>query len=172
MRRLSIAFVMTALLAASATAETFKDWQVSCDMSRQCRAVGLAARDPDAKGYLSIHRRPDISAPVEVRFSVADPNGTLAGRPYVLLADGKPIDHLLGPITLSDPEEEGGLVEATLAADATSPLSEALRRYHSLQLQAADGSLAVNVSLTGTAAAWLYMDDRLGKNTPPAEPAT
>ncbi|MGO4338831.1 DUF1176 domain-containing protein [Labrys sp. KB_33_2] len=172
MRRLSIALVMTTLLAGSATAETFKDWQVTCDTSRQCQAVGLAAGDPDAKGYLSIQRRIEASVPVEVRFSVVDPTGVLAGHPYVLLADGKPIGDVAGRVTFSDPEEEGGLAEATLPADATLYLTQALRRHHSLQLQAADGSLAVNVSLAGAAAAWLYMDDHLAKNTPPAEPAT
>lgn len=172
MRRLSIAFVMTAWLAGSATAETFKDWQVTCDTSHQCQAIGLAARDQDAKGYLSIHRRAETSAPVEVRFSVADPTGTLAGRPHVLLADGKPIGALLGPVTFSESEEDGGLVEATLAVDATSHLLQILRQHHSLQLQAADGSLAVNVSLAGAAATWLYMGERLGRNALPSQPAT
>lgn len=172
MRRLSIALVMTALLAGSATAETFKDWQVNCDTSRQCQAVGSAVGASEAKGYLSIQRRVEVSAPAEVRFSVVDPTGVLAGRPYVLLADGKPIGDIAGRVTFSDPEEEGGLVEATLTANATSHLSQVLRHHHSLQLQAADGSLAVNVSLAGAAAAWLYMDDRLRKNAAPAEPAT
>ncbi|PRH87250.1 hypothetical protein C5L14_11480 [Labrys okinawensis] len=172
MRRLSIAFLTTALLAGSATAETFKDWQVNCDASRQCRAIGLAAGDPDARGYLGIHRSFETSAPVELRFAVADPTGGLAGRPHVLLADGKSIASLARPITFSEPEEDGGLVEATLAVDETSNLLQALRQHHSLQLQAADGSLAVNVSLAGATAAWLYMEERLGRNALPAGPAT
>lgn len=169
MRRLSIAFVTTALLAGSATAETFKDWQASCDTGRQCQAIGLAAGDPDARGYVSIRRH--VSAPMEVRFAVTDPTGALAGQPHVLLADGKPIGALAGPITFSAPEEEGGLVEATLVIDARSSLTQTLQDHHSLQLQALDGSLAVNVSLAGAAAAWFYMDERLGRDAPPAEPA-
>ena len=169
MRRLSIAFVTTVLLAGSATAETFKDWQVSCDANHQCQATGLAAGDPDAKGYVSIRRH--VSAPMEVRFAVTDPTGALAGRPHVLLADGKPVGALADPITFSAPEEEGGLAEATLVLDARSSLPQTLRQHHSMQLKAADGSLAVNVSLAGAVAAWLYMDDRLVRTSPPAKPA-
>ncbi|WP_448951608.1 DUF1176 domain-containing protein [Labrys neptuniae] len=169
MRRLALPFLTAMLLAGPAAAETFGDWQVSCDAGR-CQAVGLADR-PDAKGYLTIRRQPG-AAPAQITVLVVDPEGTIADRPYILIADGKPLGGPGATVTFSAPEEEGGLVQATLSSDATTRLTRALRTRHTLQLRAADGSMAANVSLAGAVASWLYMDDRLARGEAGAASAT
>lgn len=172
MRRLATALVTAALLTGSAAAETFKDWQVDCDAAHRCQAVGLAD-GTGARGYLTLHRRHADTGSAELRFWVADPDGAIAGRPYFVQADGKPLGSLGGPVIFGSPEEEGGLVQARLPPEATARLAEVLRRYRSLQLRASDGSVAVNASLAGAAASWLYMEDRLvGEDPKGGKPAT
>lgn len=165
MPRLATALILSTLLAGPAAAETFKDWQVSCDTARHCLATGLAD-NPDARGYLTIRRQPGDTA-AQISFWLADPDGAVTGRSYVLHAGGKPLAGLHQPVSFGEPEEEGGLIQASLPLNAVADLTDALRRRQSLQLQAADGSVAVNVSLEGAMAAWLFMEDRLSQSPAP-----
>jgi len=148
--------MILALLLAAASApqpgplKTFKDWTVGCDNVRNCQAVALLPSDGDGWLTMSLARGAAANAPV--RILIGPPLGASDEKTGVvaLAVDGKRL-----PARLS--EVEGG---ALVDAAGTAALLAALRTGTKLEALGADGKSLGTISLAGSSAALLYMDDR------------
>ncbi|HEY0149391.1 MAG TPA: DUF1176 domain-containing protein [Allosphingosinicella sp.] len=156
------------LLAAAAVAvpkpgelKTFSDWTVGCDNLRACHAVALVPEDKwEGAVTMSVRRGPEANAPVGIHFFPSDDIKATALRAY-----GQPL-----PVRLKEtdegleaaPEDMGGLLSSIRGADK-------------IELLGQDGAVVGTVSLSGSSAALLYMDEqqkRLGTETALVRPGT
>jgi hypothetical protein len=142
------------LVALGATAptpaelKTFKDWIVGCDNGDLCQADGVMPQDNFDAATIAVRREAEAGAQPEIWIRVSD------GKPADVAADGKPL-HL--HLTLRD-QDYG---EAYSVAVADSPrLASALTSAKSLSVIDSNGQSIAPISLNGSTAALLYMDDR------------
>ncbi|MCB5176147.1 MULTISPECIES: DUF1176 domain-containing protein [Microvirga] len=140
----------------------FKDWTIGCDNVRNCTALGLSPDESMMGPYVKIDRAGTAAATPEVTFvAIPDDDVKVADPGLKLTLDGKDIPGLSAqPLKAS---ADGDLVRATLPAEQVGAFIAALRNGTNLNLQLLDGTKeAANgtVSLAGSAAALLYMDDQ------------
>jgi len=139
--------VATALALAGVTASaahvTIKDWEVACDNTRACEAVGYQADEGDsAPVALWLGRAAGANGAVAVKLSVINQDETAVG-PLTLRA---------GQLTL------GGLTsEAALAPAQIARLLPAL--LDAAYADVTDGKTRWRLSLAGMKAALLKIDD-------------
>ena len=132
--------------AASAGHFTFQDWEVACDNTRRCEAVGYQAEEAPAPVALLLARAAGATAPVTARLT-----------PY--LDD----DSTIGPLTV----QVGPTTVRGLRADVELQ-PEQVARLLPLLLNAAaatvsDGKHTWTLSLAGMKAALLKLDDVQGR---------
>lgn len=151
---------LLAFLAAQAIApvpselRTFRDWTVGCDNGLACEAVALLPEEADWDQWttLSLSRRPEADAAPVVMLPDLD------GVPASLWADGTRV-----PVRFV-PGEAG----VTIESERPQMLVDALRRGQAMELRAAEGTVLKRISLSGAAAAMLFIDEtqrRLGTTT-------
>jgi len=134
--------------AASAGHFTFKDWEVACDNTRRCEAVGYQAEsgEQNLPVLLWLRRDAGAAAPVSARISVQSEDDGAAGPLTVQVGAatvrGLHVDDLLAP------EQVAKLLPLLLNAD-TAKVSD---RKHTWTL-----------SLAGIKAALLKIDDVQGR---------
>ena len=142
----------------------YKDWEIGCDNTRSCVAIGMTSEDSSLSGYLRIARSGEPNAVPDVTFTVYPPDDTTnkLKKPMVRLsldahkAGGLPSGAL--PLT-----EAGDLFELKLAPEALPDLLAALRSATKITMDLYDGTKKVGsqvVSLAGSSAALLQMDDQ------------
>lgn len=143
--------------AHAAGTKTVKDWTAVCSNIGDCTAFGFSAEDADPGAYLKIDRQagPAAQPQVAIVFDVGDKQPT---EDWTLTLDGKPIAGL-GPVHAVGSDAGA---RATLPAAAAARLIAALRNGQSLELNAGGQSLAA-VSLAGSAAVLLWVDDQQGR---------
>ena len=158
--------------AAPGVTRSFGDWVAGCDNYRACVAIGMMP-DQEAGAYVVIRRGGGARDAPSVAFSFP-PQGDMPAHPKLRVAiaggAGAPpgVDM---PVTARD-----GFLTATAAPDRAPDLIAALMAGHGLTLTALDGGApgeAAAVSLKGSAAALLYLDDqqrRVGTTTALARP--
>jgi len=162
MKKMKFVLVMLALAGAS-TAEAMrfgvKDWEVACDNTRRCEAVGYQTDESgSAPVALWLGRDAGAGAALEAKLSVVTPDDKDAG----------PLTIVVGKLTL-----------AGLKAD-TALTSEQIARLMPQLLDAetakvSDGKGHWLLSLAGLKAALLKMDEqqgRVGTTTALAKPGT
>ncbi len=136
-----------ALVAASVGAAhfTIKDWEVACDNTRACEAVGYQADDGD-------------SAPVTLWLGrPAGPTGAVAAKLGVYTeAEVGPLTLQVGKLTL-----RGLTSDAELSSAQIARLLPALLDADSAEVT--DGKAKWRLSLAGMKAALLKMDDLQGR---------
>ena len=142
---------MIALLAAIAVAapvqgelKTFKDWIVGCDNGLACQADGVLPEDDSVSATIAVRRGPEAGAIPEIWFRVED--GKLAD----IVADGRPLHLHLAP------RADG----AEVAAADSMRLANAIVSAKSLSIVDSEGKAIAAISLKGSTAALLYMDDK------------
>ena len=150
------ALVMAGAAQAAGT-KTVKDWTAVCSNIGDCAAFGFSAEDADPGAFLKIERQagPAAQPQVAIVFDVGDKQPT---QDWTLTLDGKPIAGL-GPVRAVGSEAGA---RATLPAAAAARLIDALRNGQSLELNAGGKSLG-SVSLAGSAATLLWVDDQQGR---------
>ncbi|MFO1128355.1 MAG: DUF1176 domain-containing protein [Rhodospirillales bacterium] len=170
---LSLAALTLAALAlptGSAGAETaespahrsFKDWEVGCDNTRRCTAIGLQPEDgAGVTAFLRIERPADALAAPTIGVVLAK-EGLAPGDPITLLMDGAPIDGVSSSRTVDALMSELAYPAVIPAASEVTPLIQALRSGKRLQLASVHGPEA-EVSLDGAVAALLFIDDVQGR---------
>jgi len=150
-----------ALVGATAGAAhfTIKDWEVACDNTRACEAVGYQADEGDSLPVALWLGRP------------AGPAGTVAAKLSVIAAD----EGEVGPLTL----RAGQLTLAGLTSDAELTAAQIARLLPALldagHADVTDGKTKWRLSLAGMKAALLKMDDlqgRVGTVTALVKPGT
>jgi hypothetical protein len=152
-----IAIILAAaLIATSAHAagfKTVKDWTAVCDNVGDCTAFGFSEEAADMEAYLEVVRHAGPTAAPKLLL-VYDAPDKQPSQTWTVTLDGHPIAGL-GPIHATGGEDGArGVVPASLIA--------ALRNGQSLEINQAGKELA-SISLVGSAAALLWVDDQQGR---------
>jgi hypothetical protein len=143
--------------AHAAGTKSVKDWLGVCANTGACAAFGFAAEEDDTGGYLILRRDGGAGAPPTVMI-VSDPGDSQPAADWRLDLDGHPIAGL-GMIHAKGGEEGA---RATLSGGDAGALIAALRNGQSLEITAGGKSL-LSISLAGSAAILLWVDDQQGR---------
>ncbi len=137
--------------------KTVKDWTAVCDNLATCGAFGFSPEGGDIDSYVRITRAggPDAAPVVLLVFDAPDavPSGT-----WTLTLDGKPV---AGVGTLSARGSQQG-ARVTLKGPAADALIAAMRNGQELEIHQG-GKQLVGVSLAGSSAVMLWVDDQQGR---------
>jgi hypothetical protein len=160
MRRTILGILLSLAVGGSVSARPVpnvfdhKDWIGVCDNTLRCTVMALAPDDGESRAYLSIARDGDPAAlPVLKVVLYSDVN--IPSGPVHLHAQGLDVD-------VPGRWEDDSIAalskdQALIAALVRTALSEAKT------VQASIGKTAVPLSLSGAAAALVWMDDRQGR---------
>ena len=134
-----------------------KDWAAACDNIGACAAFGFSPEDSDADAYLVVKRAagPEAAPTVVVAF---DPGDAQPAAIWRLTLDGHPIAGV-GPLHAAGSDNGA---RAKLAGAEAVALIDALKNGKTLELSAGGKPLAM-VSLAGSAAVLLWVDDQQGR---------
>jgi len=138
----------------------FKDWVIGCDNLRSCSALGLAPED-ESSSYVRIDRGGAAGDLPKVTFTVVA-DDTPKAASLALAIDGKPVPGL-APLTAN---VDGAFVTAALSPAEGRSLIAALKPAKAMTLEMHDGAkpaVTFNISLSGSTAALLFMDDFQGR---------
>lgn len=140
----------------------FKDWSIGCDNARNCTALGLSPDEGMMGPYVKIGRAGTPDAAPRIDFAMVLDDGVKAASPGLKLTlDGKDIPGL--PAQPLKATSEDDVVRAGLPAGSVDAFIAALRNGTKLNVRVLDGSKEVahgTISLGGSAAALLFMDDQ------------
>ena len=146
---LALAGLAMAAATPALANETFKDWWVACDNTRQCAAFGFAGEAFEMAGYLRIERGAAADDAPQARLVMEGPPGT-----WSLATDGKPV------ATVQAASEDGdGRAAAVLPPAQSAAVLAAAANGKALQVSAAGKPIGA-ISLAGSSAALRWMDDK------------
>jgi hypothetical protein len=138
------------LLASPALAgESFKDWWVACDNTRQCAAFGFAGEAFEMSGYLRIERGAAAADAPQARLVMEGPPGT-----WSLSVDGR----ALASVRAASEDGDGRAAAALTPAQSAAVLAAA-SNGKALQVSAGGKPIGA-ISLAGSSAALRWMDDK------------
>lgn len=160
MRTVLIALAAALAVAGGAHAagtKQVKDWLGVCANTGACSAFGFSPEEDENGGYLIIQRDGGPSAPPHISI-VFDPGDKQPTADWTLKLDGHPIAGA-GP---AHAEGSDAGARAELTGHAASAVIGALRNGQSLQVLAG-GKQQVAISLAGSAAILLWVDDQQGR---------
>lgn len=160
MRGLLIGLVAAFALAGGAQAagtKAVKDWFGACANTGACTAFGFVAEADTPGPYLMIHRDAGPAAPVQVTL-VNDAGDTQPAADWTLSLDGRSIP---GVGSVHAAGSEAG-ARATLTGRTAAALIAALRSGKSLSFSAGGEEVGA-ISLAGSAAILLWVDDQQGR---------
>jgi hypothetical protein len=160
MRRLLISLAAALAVAGNAQAagtKAVKDWLGVCANTLACTAFGFAPEDDENGGYLLIQRDGGPGAAPRIAV-VFDPADKQPAADWTLQLDGHPIAGV-GPVHAAGGESGA---RALLRGRPASALIAALRNGKSLEVLAG-GTSQVQISLAGSAAILLWLDDQQGR---------
>ncbi|WP_187640074.1 DUF1176 domain-containing protein [Bosea sp. F3-2] len=144
-------------LAAAPEPKTFRDWMAGCDNLKSCTALSLPAESADAIAYLRLERPagPDGTVSLVLRL-----RGDWKKLPTALQLklDGAPFP--AGGKALPA-AADGDMVSLSFQPAEIATLIEAARKATKLSI-AAPG-VAASVSLSGSVAAMLWIDEQQGR---------
>ncbi|MBA4014029.1 MAG: hypothetical protein C0481_19370 [Phenylobacterium sp.] len=144
---------MAGLAMAAATPalanESFKDWWVACDNTRQCAAFGFAGEAFEMSGYLKVERGAAAADAPQARLVMEGPPGI-----WSLSVDGR----ALASVRAAS-EDGDGRAAAELTPAQTAAVLSAAANGQALQV-AASGKPIGAISLAGSSAALRWMDDK------------
>ncbi len=143
--------------AHAAGTKTVKDWTAVCSNLGDCTAFGFSEEGGDTDAYLRIEREAGPAAQPRVTL-VYDSGDKQPAQTWTLSLDGHPIAGI-GPVH-ADGSDNGA--RASLTGAAAEHLIDALRNGQGLELDAGGKSLE-EISLAGSAAILLWVDDQQGR---------
>lgn len=153
--------------AAAEGGKVFKDWLAVCDNARACAAFGSPPGIEGDIGYLKIARSGAPGAAPKVSVAHLVDAVTTTGA-WSLMVDGKPVADL----SSIKPTAGETYERATLSPAQGAALIAAIRNGGALAITSG-GKAVATISLAGSAAALLWMDDqqkRVGTVTALARP--
>jgi len=154
---LAPALVLGAGAAHAAGEKAVKDWAAVCSNLGDCTAFGFSPEDADTGAYIMIKREAGPAAQPSVTL-VYNAGSSEPAQAWTLTLDGKPMAGI-GPVRAAGSENGA---RGALTGAAAMRLVEALRNGQSLGLTAA-GKPLQGVSLAGSAAVLLWVDDQQGR---------
>lgn len=128
--------------------ETFKDWWVTCDNTRECAAFGFAGEAFEMSGYLKVARGSGAGDEPAARLVMEGKAGT-----WSLAVDGRPL------AVVQALDEDGQRAAADLTIAQAKAVIAAAANGKALQVSLGGKSLGA-ISLAGSSAALRWMDDR------------
>jgi hypothetical protein len=143
--------------AQAAGTKAVKDWLGVCANTGACTAFGFGGEEDTAGPYLMIRRDAGPAAVVEVTL-VNDAGDTQPAADWTLTLDDHPIPGV--GLVRAAGSESGA--RARLTGRAAAALVAALRNGKSLAFSAAGGEVG-EISLAGSAAILLWVDDQQGR---------
>ena len=153
--------------------KSFGDWVVGCDNLRGCTAIGMGP-DEDISGYVVVRRGGEAQDAAAVTLNVLASDAPKDPTVQVAFGAGK----ARFPVTVLPVEAQGGFLVSPIDAEMAPDLIAALATSTLLRLTEIDGNTKAEpqvISLKGSAAALLYMDDqqeRVGTDTALIRPGT
>ncbi|MFI4973008.1 MAG: DUF1176 domain-containing protein [Caulobacterales bacterium] len=165
MRKIAVAAVLSFALTVAGELsaahagghKSVKDWTAVCNNLGACAAFGFTGEQDDSQGYLKLTR--DAGGRTAPAISVVHlVDQATKGGVWTLAVDGKPVTGV-GPVRSSGGDNSE---RAALTGPAAASVVEALRDAATLQLMR-DGKPAMTVSLAGSAAILLWVDDQQGR---------
>lgn len=131
----------------------FRDWLAVCDNGNACAAFGPAAEGQ--AGWVRISLNPGPAAQPEIMAGFWGDQDTAADGPFTLTVDGRAF--------ATSPTAEGDDTQAYagMIRDKARPIVDALASGRRLTLS--KGEQHVSASLSGAAAALLWIDERQGR---------
>ena len=72
---LALAALLAGLAGQAAANETFKDWWVTCDNTRDCAAFGFSELSDEVMGYLKVTRAAAADAQPAVKIAIYADDG-------------------------------------------------------------------------------------------------
>uniref|UniRef100_A0A9E8CM92 DUF1176 domain-containing protein n=1 Tax=Bosea sp. NBC_00436 TaxID=2969620 RepID=A0A9E8CM92_9HYPH len=153
----ALALLPTLALAAAPEPKTFRDWMAGCDNVKTCTALSLPAEAADPIAYLRLERPagPEGAARLVLRLrgDWKTPPRTLQLKldGAAFPANGKPL-----PVTI-----DSDLATLTFSGEDMAALIEAARKATKLTVSAP--GLTGSVSLAGSVAAMLWIDEQQGR---------
>jgi hypothetical protein len=154
---IAAALLVFAGAARAAGTKTVNDWTGVCSNLGSCAAFGFSPEDADTDAYLRVSRAAGPAAAPSVLIAF-DPGEAQPGGAWTLELDGRPVAGV-GPLRAVG---GGGGARARLSGAAALALIQALRNGKSLAILAA-GKPFATVSLAGSAAVLLWVDDQQGR---------
>jgi len=153
----AVAALLSAAAAHAQGDKSVKDWSGVCNNIATCAAFGFSPEGDDNDSYVRITRAggPDAAPSVLVVFDAPD---NVAGATWTLSLDGKPVAGI-GPIRAAGSDQGA---RARLTGAAAQALIAAMRNGQILEIRQA-GKVLVGVSLAGSAAILLWVDDQQGR---------
>ena len=153
---LAVALAVAGEAHAAGTTQV-KDWLGVCANTGACTAFGLGAEENDTGAYLMVQRDAGPAAGPKVTL-VVDAGDKQPASTWTLTLDGRPIRGV-GPVRAAGSEAGA---RAVLAGPSATALIAALRNGQSLAFSAAGKSVG-EISLSGSAAVLLWVDDQQGR---------
>jgi hypothetical protein len=152
------ALVVAAGAAHAAATQSLNDWDAVCSNTGDCVATGFSPDDSDdLDAYLQVKLAAGPSATPKLVLT-ADPGAKQPSGQWTLSIDGHPVAGV-GPVSATG--SDGG-AQAQIAGPAALALIDALKNGKSLEINAAGKALA-KISLAGSAAILLWVDDQQGR---------
>ncbi|MDR3510551.1 MAG: DUF1176 domain-containing protein [Caulobacteraceae bacterium] len=156
-----VAAAMLALAAPAAAqeAKSFKSWSALCDNLKTCTAFGYTDEAADTHGFVRLVRAAGPNAPARVTLRTETEDGDDGKRPlaWSVSVDGHVPPGLQAVATTGTDEER----RAELSPAQAAALIAAVR--NGSQLTLAGGKAPITLSLAGSSAALLWIDDRQGR---------
>ena len=156
---LAAAIAGLSLPAAAQEAKSFKDWTATCDNTRTCTAFGYTDEGGDADAFIRLFRAagPDAALKITLRAMTYDNDDGKAPLTWRVAVDDKAVPGLPALVAKAgDGERRADLTPAQSLA-----LAGALRNGATLTVSG--GKAPIVITLAGSSAAMLWIDDRQGR---------
>lgn len=165
-RTLVLAIGLAAMAGAASAQEVkdFKAWSAVCDNLKTCAAFGYTDDGADVTGFVRLERPagPAGAAKITLRADLPDGDDGKAPLSWRIAVDGKVPPGLDAvPAPASDGGGNGGERRAVLTPAQTQALIAAIRNGSILTIEGDKAPIAI--SLSGSSAALLWIDDRQGR---------
>ncbi|MBS0409843.1 MAG: DUF1176 domain-containing protein [Proteobacteria bacterium] len=159
MRRLAVIVAAVAVLASvpgakAAGSKTFKAWYAVCDNLRACVAFGFPDGESEIGGYIRIARSGAAGAAPVVSLAITADDAPKAAT-WSLKIDGRAVPGLAGLVVKAADDGQS----ASLSPAQGAAVIAALHDGQALEVEG-DGKPVFSVSLAGSAAALLWLDDQ------------
>lgn len=156
-RGAGLALIPAFALAATPEPKTFRDWMAGCDNVKTCTALSLPAEAADPIAYLRLERPAGPEGTASLRLKLRGDWKT-PPRTVQLKLDGAAFPAGGKPLPVA---ADADVVALTFSAEDTATLIEAARKATKLTVTAP--GLSGNVSLAGSVAAMLWIDEQQGR---------
>lgn len=152
---LAAGFALLSTAAGAEEVKEFRDWRAGCDNVRHCAALSLPKEDDSSIAYLHLERSAGADAPAALVLRVLGDWKT-SSVPVDLKLDG-----VAFPVSTQAVPDESGTLSLTFQPAEAAAFLDVARKATQLAVDAP--GLTATVSLSGSVAAMLWIDEQQGR---------